>query len=181
MCVYICVRFGECGHFLQFKTDPCQDYMSDLIDPRILIPTQQVPSNLGTQLETAEASVNLDDPPNQGDVGSANVVDLKVLSSMLRAAPYDNDCPLENISTGLPLHKMERTWLASGNCGLRFRFSCTSVGSGRDHYSFKKFRRFFRDQLNVNQPETIKINEPCKGCGGSGMWNGIDISHTDRE
>ena len=68
MCGYICVSFTECGHDLQFKIAPCQDYQlahaDDLLDPTFLIPTQQELSNLRSQLETTEASVHLDAPPN---------------------------------------------------------------------------------------------------------------------
>ena len=54
-----------------------------------------------------------------------------------------------------------------------------SVGSGENHYSFKKYRRFLPEQLYANQPETIRINEPCKGCGVFGMWEGVDNSCTN--
>ena len=115
----------------------------------------------------------------QGRVASTNV-DLKVLSTLLRPPQYPKDCSVEDMLTGLPLREVEDTWLTTGRCGLRFKFSCTSVGSKEDHYSFKKYRCFFPGQVNSNPPpETIRMNEPCKRCGGSGMWEGVDISRTD--
>ena len=94
---------------------------------------------------------------------------------MLCPPPYDKDCTVENMFTGLPLCDVEDNWLT----GLRFKFSCTSVGSSEDQYSFKKYRRFLPDQLYANQPETIRSSEPCKGCGGFGMWEGVDNSGTN--
>ena len=114
----------------------------------------------------------------QGDVTLTNV-DLKVISTMLHAPQYSKDCPVKDPLSGLPLRYVEDNWSTSGKCGILFKFSCTSVGSGLDHCRYKKYRRFFPSQLNANRPKTIRINEPCKECGGSGMWEGVDISHTD--
>ena len=68
MCRYIRVIFRECGHDFKFKIDPCGDYQEDYVDdyfldPRLLIPTQQEPSNLASQMDL--------DAPQHGEVPKA--------------------------------------------------------------------------------------------------------------
>lgn len=89
---------------------------------------------------------------------------------MLRSPQHFHSCPVGD-KYGLPVHEILETWKAEGYCGVRFNFAC-------GHNVFRTFKRFWPSHLG-KVPAHVQVGEKCILCGGSGVWNGVDVGFTE--
>jgi len=100
-------------------------------------------------------------------------IDYDTLARLLRAPQHSQSCPSKEPS-GLPVCEIVENWTTDRRCGVRFQFSC-------GNFCFKKFQRFQPGclQKSTGAYDCILVQEPCRRCGGSGIWRGVDVSVSD--